>query len=218
MGDCIREIIAAIEGDISGRELPVSKLICKWKGEPFKILATVMLSSRTKDEVTAQAANRLFSAAPCIKSIQRLSLPKIESLIRPVGFYKTKAKNLKKMVEVINLEFGGRVPDKIEDLVILPGVGRKTANLVVSEAFGKAGICVDTHVHRIANRLGYVSTKTPYETEIVLRKKLPKIYWKTINKTLVLFGQKTCRPISPKCGICPVSGFCKRVGVNSGRK
>jgi endonuclease III len=180
--------------------------------DPFKILVSVILSARTKDKVTARATKRLFTQVKRPNDLTKLSQKQIQELIYPVGFYKTKAKHLKQLPRFIK----NGIPQEISELVMLPGVGRKTANLVRSSAFNKPGICVDTHVHRITNRWDYVKTRTPHKTEMVLRKKLPKNHWKEINHLLVLFGQNTCTPISPWCSKCPVRS-CKRVGVTRTR-
>ncbi|MEK6968691.1 MAG: endonuclease III, partial [Nanoarchaeota archaeon] len=155
--------------------------------EPFKILVSTILSARTNDKVTAPVSERLFKTVKQLNDFKKLSLKKIEKLIYPVGFYRTKARHLKLLPKVIDEKFGGKIPKTIDELILLPGVGRKTANLVMTEAFDQHAICVDTHVHRIMNRLGYVKTKTPLQTEMALRKKLPKQYWKTINPVLVAF-------------------------------
>ena len=173
--------------------------------------------ARTKDEVTSNAAKKLFVKVNKIKDLEKISRKELEKLIYPVGFYKTKAKNLKLLPKILKKEFNSIIPETIEELIKLPGVGRKTANLVVTIAFDKHAICVDTHVHRIMNRLGYIRTKTPHETEIILRKKLPRKYWKTINSILVAFGQNTCKPISPFCSKCPIYKECKRIKVKTSR-
>ena len=147
----------------------------------------------------------------------KLSPRQIEKLIYPVGFYRTKARVILGICRDLLDRFGGRVPDEIDDLLTLKGVGRKTANLVVTMGYGKPGICVDTHVHRISNRLGYVRTRTPEETEMALRATLPKRYWIGYNDLLVAFGQNVCAPISPRCSTCPVRALCRRVGVKSSR-
>lgn len=147
----------------------------------------------------------------------KLSVKEVERAIYPVGFYKTKARTILYICREIVEKYDSRVPDDIDELLNLKGVGRKTANLVVTLGYGKPGICVDTHVHRISNRLGYIKTKTPYETEMVLRGKLPKKYWIEYNDILVAFGQHLCRPISPKCSVCPVENYCDKVGVEKSR-
>jgi endonuclease-3 len=171
------------------------------------------LSLRTRDQTTEEASARLFAIAADPFSIANLPVKKIEKAIRPVGFYRTKAQQIRAMSKQICQEFHGGVPDTIEALVTFPGVGRKTANLVRTVGFCKPGICVDIHVHRICNRLGYVATKNPDETENVLRHKLPKKHWIPFNGLLVPFGQNQCTPISPRCSSCLIHPFCSRVGV-----
>ncbi|MBN2094543.1 MAG: endonuclease III [Candidatus Aenigmarchaeota archaeon] len=197
--------------------LPVAELSKEWRADPFRILITVMISSRTKDEITAAAARRLFSRAPQPDEIERMGLPEIEALITPVNFYKTKAKRVKEISARVRMDFKGKVPDTIEGLVTLPGIGRKTANIVVNAAFGKKSIGVDTHVHRIMNRLGAVQTKIPLETEMALRKLIPESHWDLINVPFVLFGQNVCTPLSPFCSRCPVEKYCSRAGVKKSR-
>lgn len=213
----IGRIIDILEDYTNQYKLPVEELTKKWKNDPFKILITIMLSSRTKDDVTASSSERLFSKADGWQDIEKMKIPEIEKLIYPVNFYKTKAQHVKEIAEQIGVRFGGNVPKTLGELMSLPGVGIKTANLVLSTAFGKDYIGVDTHVHQILNRLGYVETKNPEETEKELRKKLPKKYWREINVILVLFGQNVCVPASPFCSHCPVSRYCPRIGVKKSR-
>jgi len=182
-------------------------------GDPFKVLVSTVLSARTKDETTEEASERLFSRVKTVEDLARLSVKEIEKLIYPVGFYRNKARALKKMAEVILKNYGGKVPDSLEELLKLPGVGRKTANLVLILGFDKDAICVDTHVHRIVNRWGYVKTRSPEETEMALREKLPREYWKIINGLLVAFGKTVCKPIAPLCSRCPLAVYCPRIGV-----
>ena len=184
---------------------------------PFKVLISCLLSLRTKDTVTSVASQRLFNLAETPEKMVRLRSSQIEKAIYPVGFYKVKTRTVKDICKVLVEKYSGNVPDDIDTLLRLKGVGRKTANLVVTLGYGKPGICVDTHVHRIVNRWGYVKTKTPEETEFALREILPRRYWLTINDLLVTFGQNICTPISPKCSICPVYWFCQRVGVTQHR-
>lgn len=198
-------------------DVPVVDLIKIQSADPFKILIGTILSARTKDETTSSACKRLFSRAGDIEELENMSLKDIEELIYPVGFYKNKAGYLKKLPEVLKEEFDGKIPETVEHLVKLPGVGRKTANLVAAIAFNKHAICVDTHVHRIMNRVGYVKTSMPLETEMALRKKLPKRYWRTINSFFVAFGQNICRPISPHCSVCPTRQYCNQIGVEKSR-
>ncbi len=176
--------------------------------DAYKILISTMLSLRTKDSTTRDASMRLFEKAGNPKDMLKLSEEEIAKLIYPVGFYRVKAKNILEVSKTIIDDYNGKVPDEIDELLKLRGVGRKVANLVVTEAFDKYGICVDTHVHRISNRFGYVSTKKPEQTEFALRKKLPKKYWRVYNDTLVIYGQNLCKPINPLCNQCSVSKYC----------
>ncbi len=181
--------------------------------DPFRILVSCVLSLRTKDEVTYPATERLFAKASDPAGVLKLTPRAIEKAIYPAGFYRTKARQIRAISRILLSCHGGNVPDTIEELLQLPGVGRKTANLTVTLGFGKPGICVDTHVHRIANRLGWVATKTPDETEAALRRSLPKRWWIPINETLVRHGQQVCKPISPVCSACPVVRACPKIGV-----
>ena len=184
---------------------------------PFETLVSTILSLRTKDAVTGAASGRLLSVASTAAAIAELSEEEIARLIYPVGFYRTKAKSLRRTCRILVDEYGGAVPRQLDELLRLPGVGRKTANLVVTVGFGDYGICVDTHVHRISNLWGYVKTRTPDETESALREKLPRRYWKQYNDLLVTFGQNLCVPVSPWCSRCPISGLCPRIGVKRSR-
>ena len=187
------------------------------QGDPFRVLIACILSLRTQDTTTGPAAARLFAVADTPERMLELTPARIEKLIYPVGFYRTKAGVILGICRDLLAKFGGRVPATIDELLTLDGVGRKTANLVVTMGFNKPGICVDTHVHRISNRLGYVRTRTPEETEIALRAHLPRRYWIGYNDLLVAFGQNICAPISPKCSGCPVTALCRRVGVTTSR-
>lgn len=193
--------------------VPIVTEISRRRRGPFEVLMSTVLSLRTKDEVTREASLRLFDKARSPSEILTLSEAEIEKLIYPVGFYKTKARNLKKICSRLVDEYGGEVPDDLDELLKLPGVGRKTANLVITLGYGKLGVCVDTHVHRISNRLGFVETKTPEQTEMVLRRKLPKEYWIEYNDLLVTWGQNICKPISPWCSKCRIRPYCNQVGV-----
>ena len=184
---------------------------------PFMVLISCILSLRTKDKVTAEASNRLFKLADNPQKMLGLSIKNIEKAIYPVGFYKTKAKRIKEICRVLLDDYEGVVPNEIDELLKLNGVGRKTANLTVTLGYGKLGICVDTHVHRISNRLGLVKTKTPEQTEFALRKKLPQKHWLFYNDLLVTYGQNLCVPISPWCSKCRIFKYCKRVGVKKSR-
>jgi endonuclease-3 len=192
---------------------PVVTLIAQQARDPFRVLVSTILSARTKDDVTAAASARLFAVAPDAAAVAALPVRRLERLIFPVGFYRTKARNLKTACRTLVERYAGRVPDSIEELVELPGVGRKTANLVLIEGFGKPAICVDTHVHRICNLWGYVETRDPEETEMALRRVLPRRYWLDWNRLLVSFGQHTCVPLSPRCSSCPLEARCPRIGV-----
>ncbi len=176
---------------------------------PFHVLVSVMLSTRTKDDVTDKASRRLFSKVRNPQDLMKLSVKELEKIIYPVGFYKTKARHLKKMAEILCKKYDCKVPSSRKELMSLPGVGRKVANLVLSLSFGKDAICVDTHVHRISNRIGWVKTKSPLETERELMKVLPKKYWKEVNHLLVAFGQTICLPRNPRCEECPIRSYCK---------
>jgi endonuclease-3 len=196
---------------------PIVTFIATRGATPFEVLVSTLLSLRTKDEVTAEAARRLFARARTPEGILELGEAQISRLIYPVGFYPTKAKRLMEISRIILGEYGGSVPDELDELLKLPGVGRKTANLVLVEGFQKEAICVDTHVHRISNRLGYVRTRNAEETEFALQSKLPRKYWTRYNELLVAFGQVICRPLSPFCSKCPVSFLCPKIGVQRSR-
>jgi endonuclease-3 len=185
--------------------------------DPFRVLVATVLSLRTKDEVTAQASERLLSRANNPQSLAKMDVKVIERLIYPAGFYRNKARSLKEIARILIEEHGGRVPREMDQLLALPGVGRKTANLVRNLGYGLAGICVDTHVHRISNRLGWVCTRHPHETEAALELILPERYWIPINGDLVSFGRRVCTPVSPRCSVCPLSQVCPRIGVKRSR-
>ncbi|HET7392251.1 MAG TPA: endonuclease III [Candidatus Binatia bacterium] len=211
-----REIHAAVRilrQEAPKWQTPVVTLIAEASDSPFKVLISCILSLRTQDSTTAQASRRLFALADSPETMVRLTVKKIEEAIYPVGFYRTKAKTILEICRNLNEKYHGRVPDEIEELIKFKGVGRKTANLVVTLGYNKPGICVDTHVHRISNRWGYIKTATPEKTEVALRRKLPKQYWIEYNDLLVSFGQQLCRPISPLCSQCPVAKYCSQVGV-----
>ena len=184
------------------------------KNDPFAVLVSCIISLRTRDEVTELASARLFTLAKLPAELLELSNAKIEKAIYPAAFYRNKTKSLKKLCQVLVKEYSGKVPDKLEELLKLKGVGRKTANLTLILGHNKLGICVDIHVHRISNRWGYVKTKSPDETEMVLRAILPKRFWKGYNDLLVSFGQNLCKPVSPFCGSCPIEDQCPKIGVN----
>ncbi|UCD66051.1 MAG: exodeoxyribonuclease III [Deltaproteobacteria bacterium] len=209
----IDEVYPLLEKEVTGyKDVPIVDLIAVQTRDPFKVLVATILSARTKDEITAKASARLFKKASDPESLALLSEEAIAKLIYPVGFYKNKARFLRELPAALEA-LGGYIPDTIDDLVKLPGVGRKTANLVVAVAFNKPAICVDTHVHRIMNIWGYVETKTPLETEMALRQKLPEKYWIRINSILVAFGQAVCKPVRPHCDRCIIQELCPQIGV-----
>ena len=211
----IDRIYTRVKNEFTRHHMPVVDLIQLQTSDPFKVLVATILSARTKDETTTVAAKRLFTKVNNFADLKKTPLAEIERLIFPVGFYKTKARYLKQLPQTIEELFKGVIPDNVDDLVKLPGVGRKTANLVVAVAFNKPAVCVDVHVHRICNRLGYVKTKTPFETEMKLREILPVKYWTTFNSYLVSFGQNICHPVNPRCNECPLYNYCRRIGVKT---
>lgn len=196
---------------------PSVTLISALKKTPYHILISTLISLRTKDQVTLEASMRLFEKADSIEELAKLSENEIAQLIYPCGFYKTKAARMIEICKILLTTNCGNIPDEIDELVKLPGVGRKTANLVVILGFNKPGICVDTHVHRISNRIGWVKTKTPEETEFALRKLLPAEYWRTINDYFVSYGQTICTPISPHCSVCKLNTVCHKNNVEKSR-
>ncbi len=213
----IEKIIPILRGELEKWELPIVSHLAEVKRDPFIILISTLLSLRTKDEVTAEASKRLFRLARTPAEMVQLPAATIAEAIYPVGFYRNKAETILLVCREIIDRFHSRVPDTIEQLLTMKGVGRKTANLVVILGFNKKGICVDIHVHRISNRLGYIKTKTPDETEFALRKKLPRRHWAIYNTLLVAFGRQICRPVSPLCSACPVRDYCDRIGVVKSR-
>jgi endonuclease-3 len=208
--------MSAVLGKLAAR-YTIDRFVTANGPDPFRILIGCVLSLRTKDEVTYPATERLFAKAKDPAGMVTLTDAAIAKIIYPVGFYRTKAKQIRAISKILLSHHGGRVPDTIEELLTLPGVGRKTANLTVTLGFGKPGICVDTHVHRIANRLGWVATRNPDDTEAALRLSLPRRWWIPINETLVRHGQQVCKPISPLCSECPVSRACSKIGVDRHR-
>lgn len=213
LDDDIDIVIRLVKQAIQPWPVPLMERLAKAGSDPFKILIACVLSLRTRDHTTEEASARLFSLAVDPFAMANLSIEKIKKAIYPVVFFRTKAKQIVEISKKIGQEFHGNVPDSIETLRQLPGVGRKTANLVRTIGYKKLGICVDIHVHRICNRLGYVATKHPNDTEVVLRGKLAQQHWIRFNGLLVPFGQNQCTPISPRCSSCLVSSYCKRVGV-----
>ncbi len=209
----IEEILDILEQEVRSYQVPVVDLIAVQTNDPYKVLVATILSARTRDEVTATAAARLFAQAPTLEALALLDEETLQRLIFPVGFYKNKSRYLAALPGILAQDFSCQIPSEIDQLITLPGVGRKTANLVRAQGFGKSAICVDTHVHRIMNIWGYVESVTPLQTEMMLRNKLAEKYWIRVNSLLVAFGQQTCRPVSPHCDSCVVSQFCPRIGV-----
>ena len=213
----IEIIISFIRDAVKEFKEPVVTEITKQTRDPYRILMSTIISLRTKDTVTREASKRLYELADTPEKMLELSPEIIEKAIYPAGFYKNKAKTIINISKILIEKYNGIVPDDIDELLTMKGVGRKTANLVVTMGYGKEGICVDTHVHRISNRLGYVSTKNPTETEFALREKLPKQFWIEYNDLLVTYGQNVCVPISPHCSRCSIHNYCKRVSVTQYR-
>lgn len=213
----IANILSVLETEVKKWELPIVSHLAKVRRDPFLILISTLLSLRTKDEVTAEATQRIFKLAATPEEMLTLSPQAIARAIYPVGFFRKKAATILSVCQDLKDRFNSHVPGTIEQLLTIKGVGRKTANLVVTLGFNGEGICVDTHVHRISNRLGYVRTKTPEQTEFALRDKLPPRYWTEYNTLLVAFGRHICTPVSPFCGRCLVSRYCDRVGVTKSR-
>lgn len=213
----IDKIIKIVKQSIKKYDEPVLERFNKKLKNPYWTLISCLLSLRTKDETTEIATKNLYKVAKTPEQILKLPVKKLKKIIYKTGFYNNKAKAITNVTKKIMDKFGGKVPDNLQDLLSLPGVGRKTANLVLTVAYNKMGICVDTHVHKICNRWGYINTKTPNETEMELRKKLPKKYWKKINNYLVLFGQNICLSISPFCSKCCISLYCPKKNVKRKR-
>ena len=213
----ISKVLRILRKESKKWDVPIVTLTSVSSKDPFKVLISTVLSLRTKDETTAEASHRLFKKADTPRKMVKLSEKELQKLIYPVGFYRVKSKNILKICKELIEDYDSKVPDDLDELLKFDGVGRKTANLVVSLGFSKPAICVDIHVHRISNRLGYLKTKDPHATEMKLRDKLPQKYWIEYNSILVAFGQKICRPISPFCSECPVEKYCLKVGVKKSR-
>jgi len=209
----IPKVVAILREEYQKWEMPAVTNTAKRSRDPFRVLISTILSLRTKDETTREASKRLFKLADNPGDMLKLSHKKVEKAIYPVGFYKTKTITIREVCRILLEKYDSEVPAEIDELLKFKGVGRKTANLVVTLGYGKPGVCVDTHVHRISNRWGFIKTKNPYDTEIELRKLLPKKYWIEYNSILVAFGQQICRPVSPKCTLCAVEKYCEKVGV-----
>lgn len=206
----IHQVVSILRREIKRWPIPA---IANYVETPFTVLISCLLSLRTQDQTTNAASERLFAIARDPASMLATDVHRIEKAIYPVSFFRVKARTIHRICRQLIEQFDGEVPSTLDELLTLPGVGRKTANIVVTLAFGKAGIAVDTHVHRISNRLGYVRTKTPNQTEMALRRKLPRRYWLLFNDLLVAYGQNLCKPISPLCSKCNIAVYCKRVGV-----
>ncbi len=206
----IDKVISILEEEYKRNNAPVVTLIAERTKEPFKVLVSALISTRTRDETTIEVVKRLFKRIKTPADLVDIPLKDLEKLLYPVGFYRNKARYLKELGKELEEKYGGKVPDNIEDLLKLKGVGRKVATLVLSDGYSKDYICVDTHVHRIVNRWCLVKTKTPEETEKALMEVLPKKYWRKINRLLVSFGQRICTPLRPRCEECPIESYCDK--------
>ena len=215
--ETIREVFKRLEEEMKRWETPLVDAMAATGDDPFRILIATILSLRTRDTVTSVVSRALFERADTPQAILALPRETLREIIRPVGFYNNKTDTIRKICQQLLDQYGGQVPDELEELLKLPGVGRKTANLVVIAGYNKPGICVDTHVHRISNRFGYVKTKNADKTEMALRKRLPPDLWMDINRLLVSLGQNICHPTSPKCSICAIHDLCPRLGVTRSR-
>lgn len=216
-GDILTGIVPRLREMIRGEKVPSVTGVARETRSPFKVLVSTVISARTKDEVTEKASRKLFALADSPGEMASLPEKRIAEAIYPAGFYNNKAKSIRGLSKKLVEEFDSEVPENIPELLTLPGVGRKTANLVLTQGFGTEAICVDTHVHRIINRLGVVKSGNPTESEFALREILPREHWIEINDLLVSFGKKVCRPISPICSSCLISDDCRRVGVERSR-
>ncbi len=201
----------------NGFNIPWVEHDSKRHRDPFRVLISCIISLRTQDKVTAVASERLFQRAKTPKEMSLLGPDEIASLIYPAGFYKTKGKRINEICSEIVNRYNCRVPDKLQDLLSLKGVGRKTANLVITNGFGRPAICVDTHVHRIPNRWGLIDTSNPTQSELALMRVIPRRYWIEINRYLVAFGQNICKPISPWCSRCSIVKYCEKKGIQRHR-
>ncbi len=203
--------------DREGKEIPAVSLMAVELQDPFTVLISTVISLRTKDDVTLKASKRLMEVAPNAQEMIKLSEEEIEKLIFPAGFYKRKAVQIKQIAQILVEKYNGEVPSDAQKLMTLPGVGLKTTNLTLNLGFGIEAICVDCHVHQISNRLGWIKTKTPEESEKALMQIMPKRFWIPLNELLVSYGQEICTSVSPKCSLCPENGRCPKVGVKHSR-
>ncbi|MFA7540015.1 MAG: endonuclease III [Sphaerochaetaceae bacterium] len=201
----------------NGDLLPAISTLAQETSDPFQVLISTLISLRTKDKVTIEASRRLFERAPTPQAMLLLSKEEIEELIYPAGFYRVKANNILKISQILMEEYGGEVPSQKALLMALPGVGTKTANLTLNLGFNIEAICVDIHVHRISNRMGWIATKSPEASEVALEKIMPRPFWIPLNELLVTYGQQICRPVSPLCSKCGVYNYCQRIGVERSR-
>ena len=211
-----RQIFELIQEQVKFFRFPAVDVVAQDR-DPYRILISCILSLRTTDDVTISSSRRLFAAAGTARAMVKLPLPRLRSLIYPAGFYRTKAKEILNISRRILKEFSGKVPDDLDALLLFKGVGRKTANLVLGLGYGVPAVCVDTHVHRISNRLGWVKTAKPFDTERALEKIFPRAWWIRINGVMVSFGQNICRPLSPWCGKCAAKKYCPGIGVKKAR-
>ncbi len=211
--DALDPVLAILKREFERHRTPVVELIQSRTQDPFQVLVATILSARTLDQTTAAVCRRLFAEVRSLADLRRIPAARLQRLIYPVGFFRTKTAQLKRLPDAVDTLFSGRIPATVEELVRLPGVGRKTANLVAAVAFDQPAICVDVHVHRISNRWDLVRTRTPLETEMALRRRLPVRHWKVFNSYLVSFGQRVCRPVRPRCGTCPIRAWCPRRGL-----
>lgn len=209
----IDKVIPLLKAHFHTVKAPIVDLIQAQTNDPFKVLVATILSARTKDETTTKTVTELFKTVQVPHDLDKLSDSELDKIIWQVGFHREKTKHLKQLPSALDEKFGGKVPKEIEELIQLPGVGRKTANLVRSIAFDLPAVCVDVHVHRISNRWGYIRTKDPLESEMALRKVLPEKYWIVYNSYLVAFGQNLCYPRKPRCSDCPLAEYCAKIGV-----
>jgi len=214
-GEDVPKVLRILEENYARWKAPVKDLAKHHRGDPFRVLVCALLSTRTRDKTTSEVCRRFFERIRSPEDVLNTPVHELERLLYPVGFYRNKARQLKAISRRIVENFGGRVPHRLEDLLTMPGVGRKVANLVLSKGFGIPALCVDTHVHRIANRWCLVRTKTPEQTEKALREILPEELWGKVNRLLVAFGQTVCTPRHPRCSLCPVEEFCGKCGVSS---